>query len=204
LTKKSASNVTEQKPESEIKPEPAQDVPQEQKQDANVENAVPSIKDILAKVDRSKLKLAEEMGIPLTDLLKWMMHVENTQNAVIQALQKMPTNEGIAQEIHKRMMEGASQVNAQLTGAGAKAGQGGDLGSLVRVLKEVGIGGGGGDSDFFTVIGKNYIAKKLASEDLSDFMAREMWKRIMPDAIAKYEQELQKRAQQQGRTDAGS
>lgn len=198
MTKKSVQNAKEQKPKDEASPQPVENVAQEQPQEANVEDAGPSIKSILAKVDPKKLKLADEMGIPLGELLIWAESIEVKQNIILEGLKKLPTEEGIAQEIHKKMMERSSQVRTQMQTQASQGGGKSDLADLMMLMKELSGGGGGGESGFFADVGKNYLLKKLSSEDFGDFMAKEMFKRIMPDAMQKYEEEIMKKAKEQG------
>lgn len=210
MRKKSVQNAEEQKPKSEPSPVAGENLATEQIQTSDAANAVPTVKGILAKIDSKKLRMAEEMGIPFQDLLIWAESVENTQKAIIESLSKLGnvSAEGIAEELKKKLEASAVKQRAEMTEKMRNAPQG-EGGSSIKDLLVLGreagiIGGGGGDSGFFAEMGKTWLARKMASEDFGEFMSKEMFKRVFPDAIAAWEVEVAKRAAAQAAKPPGA
>jgi hypothetical protein len=171
-------------------------VASEQKQTSDAANVIPTVKSILSKIDPKKLRLAEEMGIPLKELLIWAQSVENTQNAIIESLNKLPTNEGIAEELNRKLQANAEAQRTEIAQRPRNASSSDGkttVSDIIAFLKESG-GGGGGDSAFFADLGKAWMSRKLASEDFGEFMSKEMFKRVFPDAIKAWEDKVAERA----------
>lgn len=131
-TNQNVSSVEEQKPESEKPKEP-------------------SIRDLIANVDQSKIAVAEKMGIPLGQLINYMAYQEDKLNFV---MQNMPTSEKIkgamsewAEEAQKQ--QAAMYQKAMAANPGAAGGGGGMLGQggLMQLLPLLGqfVGSGGGN-----------------------------------------------------------
>lgn len=201
MMKKTVQSAKEEKPTNEPSPVVPETVAQEQTQSPDAANAVPTVKSILSKVDPKKLEIAEEMGIPFRDLLSWAQSVENTQKIIIESLKSLPSEDGIANKLTEKLMAAAQKQREDMMkeaqgGGGPTKKSGGGLGDLYQFAKEAGIVGGGGSSDssFFAELGKTWMTRKMASEDFGEFMSREMFKKILPDAIANWEKQVTDRA----------
>ena len=133
---KSAKSVEKTIPSSES----TEDVPSEQPEEA----PSPVMPIDLSKVDKSKIKLAEEMGIPVGQILNWMGTVEARFNAI---------QEQMPQQIQQAMTQAIENAQRRQREEYAKAvkdgtipqGGGGGIG-LGDILKVIGGSGGGGES----------------------------------------------------------
>ena len=183
MTKKVVPNVTEQKPKSEPSPVAGEIVAKKPTQTIDAANAVPTVESVLAKIDPNKLKMAAEMGIPLDDILAIVKYQQNTLKALVEAMTKLPTNEGIAEELNRKLQANAEKNRAELvekmkdqpqgpTGAAKGAGVG--IGDILQLLK----GGEGGGDDEFSKMAKTYA---LESMSLGNTFQKVMMAKMAPE-----------------------
>jgi hypothetical protein len=183
LKKKVVQNVTEPKPKSESSPVAGEIVAQKPTQTPDAANAVPTVESVLAKIDPSKLKMAAEMGIPLDDILAIVKYQQNTLKALVEAMTKLPTNEGIAEELNRKLQANAEKQKAELmekmkdqpqgqTGTARGAGVG--IGDLLQLLK----GGEGGGDDEFSKMAKGYALEAMG---LGNALQKVIIAKIAPD-----------------------
>jgi len=183
LKKKIAQNVTEQKPTSESSPVAGEIVAQKPTQTPDAANDVPTVESVLAKIDPNKLKMAAEMGIPLDDILAIVKYQQNTLKALVEAMTKLPTNEGIAEELNRKLQANAEKNRAEMTAKMQNQPQGltvapkgvGGLSDILALLKE---GSGGGGDDEFSKMAKNYA---LESMGLGNMFQKVMMAKMAPE-----------------------
>lgn len=167
LKKTSVQNAAEEKPKDEPNPVTAEKVAAEQTQTVDAANAIPTVDGILQKIGPKKLQMAAEMGVPLDDILELVRYQENTLKAITESLSNMGnvSAESIAEELKKKLEEGAQKQRAQMTERTTNAPQkegGSTLHDIIEVARETGaLGGGGGDDDF------SKMAKAYALESMS-------------------------------------
>lgn len=141
--KKKSVPVAEAPTITEESKAPGENVPEEPAKEVTF----PSINDLVRNVSKDKLEAAQAMGIPIGELLLWAKGVEVKQDAIIEALKKVPTitEKGIAEELYKKSMEQRQQTApAASTGnVGGGAPQG--IGALMPLLSQLGplLGQGG-------------------------------------------------------------
>lgn len=184
MKKKVVQNAEEQKPKSETSPSPVagEIVAQKSIQAVDAADAVPTVESVLAKIDPNKLKMAAEMGVPLDDILAIVKYQQNTLKALVEAMTKLPTNEGIAEELNRKLQANAEKQRAELAekmknvpqGAAQGAGSGIGLGDILKVLNS---GGGGGD-DEFSKMAKTYA---LESMSLGNTFQKVMMAKMAPE-----------------------
>lgn len=183
MTKKVVQNVTEPKPKSESSPVAGEIVAQKPTQAIDVANAVPTVESVLAKIDPNKLKMAAEMGIPLDDILAIVKYQQNTLKALVEAMTKLPTNEGIAEELNRKLQANAEKNRAELVEkmkdqpqgqTGAAKGSGIGIGDILQLLK----GGEGGGDDEFSKMAKTYA---LESMSLGNTFQKVMMAKMAPE-----------------------
>jgi len=177
---KNVQDVTKETTKSEPSPVAGEIVAQKPTQTIDAANAVPTVESVLAKIDPNKLKMAAEMGIPLDDILAIVKYQQNTLKALVEAMTKLPTNEGIAEELNRKLMANAEKNRAELTekmkNQPQDAGKGGGIG-LGDILKVLGSGGGGGD-DEFSKMAKSYA---LESMGLGNMFQKVMMAKMAPE-----------------------
>jgi len=183
LKKKVVQNAEEQKPKSESSPVAGEIVAQKPTQTPDAANAVPTVESVLAKIDPNKLKMAAEIGIPLDDILAIVKYQQNTLKALVEAMTKLPTNEGIAEELNRKLQANAEKQRAELVekmkdqpqgSTGAARGSGVGIRDLYQLLKD---GEGGGD-DEFSKMAKTYA---LESMSLGNTFQKVMMAKMAPE-----------------------
>jgi len=181
LKKKVVQNAEEQKPKSEPSPVTGEIVAQKPTQAVNPQDDVPTVESVLAKIDPNKLKMAAEMGIPLDDILAIVKYQQNTLKALVEAMTKLPTNEGIAEELNRKLQANAEKNRAELVEkmkdqpqgqTGAARGVG--IGDILQLLK----GGEGGGDDEFSKMAKTYA---LESMSLGNTFQKVMMAKMAPE-----------------------
>jgi len=183
LKKKVVQNAEEQKPKSEPSPVTGEIVAQKPTQAVNPQDDVPTVESVLAKIDPNKLKMAAEMGIPLDDILAIVKYQQNTLKALVEAMTKLPTNEGIAEELNRKLQANAEKNRAELVEkmkdqpqgqTGAARGTGIGIGDILQLLK----GGEGGGDDEFSKMAKTYA---LESMSLGNTFQKVMMAKMAPE-----------------------
>lgn len=183
MKKKVVQNAEEQKPTSEPSPVTGEIVAKKPTQTIDAANAVPTVESVLAKIDPNKLKMAAEMGIPLDDILAIVKYQQNTLKALVEAMTKLPTNEGIAEELNRKLQANAEKNRAELMEkmkdqpqgpTGAAKGSGVGIGDILQLLKS---GEGGGD-DEFSKMAKSYA---LESMGLGNMFQKVMMAKMAPE-----------------------
>jgi hypothetical protein len=181
LKKKVVQNAEEQKPKSEPSPVTGEIVAQKPTQAVNPQDDVPTVESVLAKIDPNKLKMAAEMGIPLDDILAIVKYQQNTLKALVEAMTKLPTNEGIAEELNRKLQANAEKNRAELVEKMKNPPQGGgkaDAGSLGEILAFLKGGEGGGGDDEFSKMAKSYA---LESMGLGNMFQKVMMAKMAPE-----------------------
>jgi hypothetical protein len=140
--KKNVPTVEAQKAD----PDSSKVLPQEPPKEATVEAAAPTMPFDLSKVDPKKIELAEEMGIPIKQLINWAASVEVRFGAISKNLEEAPQKvvAALKAEAVKRQTEAVQQTQQ---GGEPRKGGGMGLGDLVALAKEAGLTGGGGGMD---------------------------------------------------------
>lgn len=141
MSKKKKKNVqnAEAKTQTSEKDSSPQAVPKEQPQEATA----PAMPFDLSKMDPKKIALAEEMGIPIKQLIGWAASVELRFAAIQKNLEDAPQKvvEALKAEALKRQTEVAQKMQQQ--GINPQQGGSGEQ-SIVPLLLKILAGGGGG------------------------------------------------------------
>ena len=180
MKKKVVQNAEEQKPTSESSPVAGEIVAQKPTQAVNAQDGVPTVESVLAKIDPNKLKMAAEMGIPLDDILAIVKYQQNTLKALVEAMTKLPTNEGIAEELNRKLQANAEKNRAELAEKmkSRPQGVGGDGGLGLKEILGFLKGGEGGGDDEFSKMAKNYA---LESMGLGNMFQKVMMAKMAPE-----------------------
>lgn len=186
--KKNAPSATEPKPESVKEPEPPVLEAAVQKQEVPVEAAAEKpivvsapLKNILTRINSlkpSELAIINQFGLPIKDFAEWMFMME-------QALGKVAnlTEKGIAEELYKKTMEQRQQIQQQQPAAstGNVGGGGlGQIGTIISVMKEAGIVGGGGSSELM-----NKYMEALITRNMNEMVESTTFDKIMREYFVK-------------------
>ena len=141
-------------------------------------NEFVGIADLIKDIPDSKVEMAEGLGIPIRGILRWAYIMEENVKAQGRALTTLGVN-------LQPVVELAQKVKAQQTTSQANP-RGGGIGDLMQLAREAGlIGGQTGMSEgdrYFMEMGRE-------SASLGNFVAKELFKKMMPEAIAKFETE---------------
>lgn len=154
------------------------DIPEDKTEETHVQ-AMPFD---LSKVDPEKIKLAEEMGIPISQLVAWANSVEARFRIIEEEMPKK-TAEALMQIAEKRRQEmiAQGQRNPQMA-----QGMGG-LMQLAPLLQVLG-GSGGGSNPLMEKFVNAAVDKAMVGMDLSNAFMRAMIVKLSPelaDAVTK-------------------
>jgi len=127
--------VAEPKPESE---EVSKPVPQEQTapSEINVKESIAvsaPLKNLLEAITPEKAKIAEQMGLPLNDMITWMVHREQFEGKVLEAFQELGKNIKPAMELAAKVQ----QIQNQQPNAPAPGSTTGSLGGLGGIFQMI-------------------------------------------------------------------
>lgn len=140
------------------KNKPPEEKPTEEKiVDANSSgsDAGPELPFDITKIDPEKIRLAEEMGIPIGKMLQWIVHTEQRLNIIIA---NMPNQKQIEKAMNDALINIARQRQTVKTGEGQP--QGGQRGSSMienLILKALAGGGGGGQDEEMLKLNRRFI-----------------------------------------------
>jgi len=162
--------------------------------EARPEPAFVGIDAVLAKVDKGMLEKADLVGAGdvIRALIQWGKSVDNKFNMVGGALQQLdkrldtlPTEDSIADKFMEKVKAErekalATRQNVQEQPQGQQQGGSGELGALLKVLG-MGEGGGGGEAE------KYFIQLGMETASLSNYMTKEMFKTVMPQAFEEWQ-----------------
>jgi len=180
--KKEKKNVQIAEEHSSGQPSPVagEVVAQKPTQAVNAQDGVPTVESVLAKIDPNKLKMAAEMGIPLDDILAIVKYQQNTLKALVEAMTKLPTNEGIAEELNRKLQANAEKNRAELTEKMKNQPQGTGEGGAGLAKEILGFlkGGEGGGDDAFSKMAKQYA---LESMSLGNMFQKVMMAKMAPE-----------------------
>jgi len=151
------------------------DIPEEQKQKATAFD--------LSKVDPEKIRMAEELGIPIGQLISWANSVEVRLNAI---QKEMP--EQIRGAMTKAIEDAQAKARERVQGTPRQATAGGSQGSeIVNFLKEaIFSGGGGGDEELRNLQKEMYRANIDSIKhraDLSDKVVEAVISKIVAKGV---------------------
>lgn len=170
--KKNVPPVEAETPEKDDSVATPQDVPEEQAETSDV----PAMPFDLSKIDPAKIKLAEDMGIPITELINWAMSVEKRFQLIARDVANAPDRvvEALKAEAVKAQGERVQQMQQQQ--GGREQSTGGISGAL-RAAREMGIissGGGGGVDEEMQNLMKDMYRLNLArmKQDMENSMMR--------------------------------
>lgn len=138
------------------------------------------IADLIKDIPESKVEMAEGLGIPIRGILTWATVIEANVKAQNKALNDLGVN-------LQPVVELAQKVKAQQAAApaGSAPKDAGGLQMLMGLLQQSGLVGGQGISEgdrYFMEMGRE-------SASLGNFVAKELFKKMMPEAIAKFDSE---------------
>lgn len=138
------------------------------------------IADLIKDIPDSKVEMAEGLGIPIRGILTWATVIEANVKAQNKALNDLGVN-------LQPVVELAQKVKAQQAAAppGSAPKDAGGLQMLMGLLQQSGLVGGQGISEgdrYFMEMGRE-------SASLGNFVAKELFKKMMPEAIAKFDSE---------------
>ena len=102
----------------------------------------------LSKVDPKKIKMAEELGIPVGQILNWMGTVEARFQALEQNLPK-EIQDAMIQAIEEDRKKQVEQYQKAMADGKVPQSQGGDSGMIQNLIMRALVGGGGGGSSEF-------------------------------------------------------
>ena len=132
----------------------------------------------LSKVDPKKVELAEEMGIPIKQLIGWASSVEQRFTIIQQNLAEAPQKvvEALKAEAHKRQTEMAQQMQR-----GGETQQGGGVGlrDVIALAKEAGITGG--SNPLQDKMMESMFEKTMMGMDLSNALTKAMIIKLAPE-----------------------
>jgi hypothetical protein len=135
---------------------------------------VVSIVDIIKGIPEEKAQMAEDLGVPVRPILKWMYQTEMQQKEIL----------GFLQQLGAKLQTSAPNAPQQLALAPQQQNPG--LGGLLQLLPQF-LGQGAGQLSpgdmYFMEMGR-----EMAS--LGTFMTKEMMKRMMPTAFADWEKTI--------------
>jgi len=166
--KKIVQHAEEKKPS----PDSIKAIPQEPSQ----ETIAPSMPFDLSKVDPEKIKMAEELGIPVGQIINWAASVELRFAAISKNLEEAPQKvvEALKAEALKRQTEVAQQMQQQQP----QQGGGGGLGQLAPLLNL--LGSSGGSSAMQDQMMQKMFEKTMQGMDLSNALTKAMIIRLAP------------------------
>ena len=181
--KKNAQNAEAKTQTSESKSGPKA-VPQKQPQEATA----PVVPFDLSKVDPKKIALAEEMGIPIKQLIGWAASVELRFAAIQQNLEDAPQQvvEALKAEALKRQTEIAQQMQQQ----GGSPQGGGGLGALAQLLPL--LGGGNPMQDKMMNM---MFEKTMMGMDLSNALTKAMIIKLAPELASELTKAMIKKSE---------
>jgi hypothetical protein len=175
-TKPNAPAAEAQKPSS-----PAESQPQTPSQASS--GNMPSILDIAKDISDEKVKIAEDLGVPITAILRWAYGMESTMKAIVDNLPGIVQKNTIAAiETYKAKVQAMPEATQP-------GGSGGLSGQVMQIAKELMGSGGSGQPDATTLwlaeIGKEQMA-------MSRILYQEFVKRMVPDIAEKMQAEAAK------------
>ena len=164
--KRTVQHAEAQKPSPDSIPVLPQEPPQEA--------ISPAMPFDLSKVDPKKIEIAEEMGIPIKQLIGWASSVEMRFAAIQQNLEDAPQKvvEALKAEALKRQTENAQQMQQQ-----PQAQQGGGLGALAQFLPLL---GSGGSNPMQEQMMTKMFEKTMQGMDLSNALTKAMIIKLAP------------------------
>ena len=164
-------------------------LPQEPSQEASAPS-IPSdfMPFDLSKVDPKKIELAEEMGIPIKQLIGWAESVEMRFAAISKNLEDAPQKvvEALKAEALKRQNEMAQQMQQQPQQGGGGLGQ---LAPLLNLL-----GSGGGSNPLQDKMMEAMFEKTMMGMDLSNALTKAMIIKLAPELAGELTKALVKSA----------
>ena len=161
--------------ESEQSQDSSKDVQAEPSQEA----VVSSVPFDLSKIDPKKVALAEEMGIPISQLIKWTASVEERFNIIMQNLADAPQKvvEALKSEAVKNQTEQIQRMREQ----GGQGRSGGLLGGLSELMPLVSAFGGSSSSNpFQDKMMEMMFQKTIQGMDLSNALTKAMIIKLAP------------------------
>jgi len=152
----------------------------------------PSIPFDIGKIDPEKLKMAEELGIPLNGILQWVVQTDAKVNFI---LENLPTEEGIEkglertlEKLRQKAIQQQKEAFARGGGGGGGGQGGGGLGQIAQLAQLFGGGGGGMDEEMMN-LNKTFIRVSIANmqkrADASDRIVDAVVTKIAGKAIGK-------------------
>jgi uncharacterized protein YidB (DUF937 family) len=137
----------------------------------------------LSKIDPKKVALAEEMGIPITELVKWTESVEARFSIIMENLAQAPQKvvEALKAEAVKSQIEAADRMRqgGGQGGSGGLGGLAGGLGALMPLLQAFGASGGGSSSMQDKMM-EMMFNKTIQGMDLSNALTKAMIIKLAP------------------------
>lgn len=122
----------------------------------------------MANVDPKQLEAAEGLGIPLKQILRYMVYQEQKLNAVIE---NMPTPEAFKNAMNEWVAEEQQKLKSRVPPTGGTTGQGGGLMHILPLLGQFAGQSGGGDQEVAALtkqIMRESIASMRRKADITD------------------------------------
>lgn len=141
--KKNAPVAEAKTPKNDSLVAASEDVHQDQAETLDV----PVVPFDLSKVDPSKLALAEEMGIPITELINWAMSVEKRFQIIGRDVALAPQK--VVEALKAEALKGERERAATMAkvGAAAQESRASGLAGILQTVRDTGVLRGGGSMD---------------------------------------------------------
>jgi hypothetical protein len=140
---------------------------------------VVSIVDIIKGIPEEKAQMAENLGVPVRPILKWMYQTEMQQKEIL----------GFLQQLGAKLQSSAPNTQQLALPTGQQP-AGLNLASLMQLVPQV-LGSGG--EDMFTQIGREFvmgsIRDRMSQESMGTWVMKDVFKKVYPQAIAGWEAE---------------
>lgn len=162
------------------------DAPPSTPQPTKPEAAVPSIVDLAKNLDDSKVEMAEKLGIPIRGLLRWAATIENITLANAQGMKQLGVD--LAPLVTAIKRNEANPTNAPSVMGPAQQSAANPLTGLLQFLPQLlPMVTGGGGSALGDQAMRYFLELGFQNANLGNFMFREMLKKSLPEAMAKFE-----------------
>jgi len=171
-------------PENDSSVAPPQDVPEEQAETPDV----PVMPFDLSQVDPKKIALAEEMGIPIKQLIDWATSVELRFAAIQKDIAAAPEEVVKALKAEAQKGQQATAQRIQQQGGQPQQGSGG-LGTILQLLSA----GGGGGNPMQEKMMSAMFEKTMMGMDLSNALTKAMILKLAPELAGELTRALVKK-----------
>jgi len=169
--------------ESETSPQP---VLEEQPQ--TEETTAPPMPFDLSTIDPEKIKMAEELGIPVGQIISWAASVEQRFAAIQQNLEDAPQKVVAALKAEALKGQQAAAQRMQQGGSPQGGGQSGAIPMLLQLLSS-----GGGSNPMQDKMMSLMFERTIAGMDLSNALTKAMIIKLAPDLAGELTRELVKK-----------